>query len=250
MPWRGKGAGVYVVAYGDPARQCADRCLKSVAHHMPAIGRALVSDRPLGPETVLLTEPDEDIGARSVKTRMYDVAPTAWEYVLYLDADTEMIAPTPFLFDVLADGWDMAICLNPGKYAIIKNMTRPDNQDECAYTYDLLGTDQLLQLQGGVMSFRRNERTAAFFHAWHEEWHRWAKRDQGALLRAMYANPLKLYILGVEWNTSTRYNPVEQSAGILHHQMEARRWKGIIKGRLDSGEAWGMLHPDFADVKR
>jgi len=241
--------GVYVVAYGGPARDCATRCLESVKRYMPGIGRALVSSEPLGPETVCLCEKDEDIGARSVKTRMYDVAPAEWEYVLYLDADTELIAPVPFLFDVLRDGWDMAICVNPGKYAVAKNMKRPDNLDECAYTFEQLGTDQVLQLQGGVMSFRRNERTAAFFHAWHDEWQKWAKRDQGALLRAMYAHPVKLFVLGVEWNTSTRYDPVERSAGVLHHQMEARRWKGLINGRLDSGEAWALLHPSFEDMK-
>jgi len=239
--WRGR-AGVYVVAYGGPSRKCARRCIESVHRHMPGVPVALASEAPLGPEDVYLDEPDADIGGRSVKTRVYDVTPAEWAYALYLDADTELTAPVPYLFDALQDGFDMCICTNPGKYHVTTQMYRPDNRDEVDTTFDEIGAQELEQLQGGVFSFYRNERTATLLRAWHTEWQRWGKRDQGALLRAMYKHPVRLNLLGIEWNTSNRYPAPNGTAGIVHHQMEARRHAGIVWGRNDSEEAWAAVH--------
>lgn len=230
--------GVYYVAFGEPARQCAKAAMESFKHYMPDIPIALVSDRPIGGEDVFIQQPDTDIGGRTAKLRIYDLAPPEWAYVLYLDADTEVIAPVYFFYELLEDGWDMVICKNPGKYHTIRKMIRSDNQDECEATFDQIGSDNLIQLNGGVFAFQRNQQTEAFYHGWHEEWQRWGKRDQAALLRSLFKNPLKLYVLGNEWNTITRYDSKEISAGILHYPMTARRWRGLIPGRLDGEEAW------------
>jgi hypothetical protein len=120
-------------------------------------------------------------------------------------------------------------------------MNRPDNLDECQATFLRTGTDELIQLNGGVFAFRRNERTREFFDAWHAEWQRWGKRDQAALLRALFDHPLKLYVLGNEWNTITRYDDPKISAGILHYPLTARRWRGLIHPRLDDPEAWAQV---------
>jgi hypothetical protein len=236
--------GMYCVAYGDPARKCAKHMMLSFREFMPAgIEIALASTKPIGVEDHFVQVDDVDIGGRHAKTQIYDRVPDDWQYVLYLDADTELIADVSFLYQVLIDGWDMVICKNPGKYHTARKMTRSDNRDECEYTFGKLGTDELIQLNGGVFGFQRNQRTAAFFRAWHSEWNRWGKRDQAALLRALFANPLKLYVLGNEFNTITRYveNPHQYSAGILHYPMTARRWRGIVKGRSDSPEAWAAV---------
>ncbi|HML23513.1 MAG TPA: glycosyltransferase [Aggregatilinea sp.] len=241
--WRQR-AGIYIVAYGDPARNCAKRAIQSAKAFMPDLPVVLVSDRALGAgEDATFEHSDDDLGARSVKTEIYDLAPEAWEYVLYLDADTEVVADISFLFQVLADGWDAVFCINPAQYVLAREMSRPDNADEIRETFAQLGTDELLQLNGGVFGFRRGERTAAFFRAWHAEWKRYGKRDQAALDRVLYRAPLRVYVLGNEWNTITRYLPPERTAGILHYPMQARRWKGAVKGRLDSSEAWASVHP-------
>jgi hypothetical protein len=101
-----------------------------------------------------------------------------------------------------------------------------------------VGTNEFLQYNGGVFGFRRCDRTARFFRDWHREWNVWGKRDQAALDRALYADPLRVYTLGVEWNLVTRYYPAERSAGILHYPTRARRWQGIIHHRLDNPQAW------------
>ena len=236
--WR-PDAGLYVVAFGGPARQCARRLLASWRRHMPGLPVALCSSERLADEEHLIVVPETDIGARSAKVRIDALAPAEWRYILYLDADTELIAPVPFLFQLVHDGWDFVICKNPQRFQSARFMRRPDNGDECDETFRLWGGyDELLRLNGGVFASRRCPETAAFFAAWQREWARWGKRDQAALLRALWQVPVRTYVLGNEWNTVVRYDPPGRSAGILHHVEEARRWDGLVGPRGDSPEAW------------
>lgn len=230
--------GVFYVAYGGPARACAENAMHSFRQYMPDVPIALVSTDPLGIEDVFIQHADEDIGGRSAKTLIDSLAPKDWQYVLYLDADTEVIAPIDFLFEVIEDGFDLVICKNPGKYHTARQMIRSDNKDECDATFGAIGSDELIQLNGGVFGYSRNERTARFFETWHKEWMRWGKRDQAALLRALFACPLKIDVMGSEWNTILRYDTRDRSAGILHYPMTARRWRGVLHDRSDSPDAW------------
>lgn len=230
--------GALWVAYGEPARKCAAGSIATFKEHHTGIQTALVGVSPIGNEDVFIEYPDIDIGGRAAKTMIYDLAPRDWQYVAYFDADTEFIADVSFLWQCCLDGWDMVICKNPDKYHLASKMVRSDNKDECEYTFNLIGTSELIQLNGGVFVFQRNGRTERFFRSWHEEWQRWGKRDQGALLRALFQNPVKMYVLGNEWNLITRYGSREQSAGILHYPLSARRWRGRIWDRSDSEEAW------------
>ena len=232
--------GVLYVAYGKPARKCARSAVKSFKTYMPDIPVAVVSDEPLGVCDAFIQHADIDIGGRDPKTQIYDLAPRDWEYVMYLDADTEVIASSYFLWQLLEDGWDMVICRNPAKYHVARMMARPDNSDECQETFRQTGSDEVMQLNGGVFAFQRNPRTEAFFHAWHAEWKLYGKRDQGALLRALWKHPVKLYVLGNEWNNITRY-PLPTTGGpafVNHFPMTARRWRGVVHYRSDSQEAW------------
>lgn len=233
--------GVYYVAFGDPARECAEAAIQSFHKYLPEYPVALCSDKPLGCEDVFVQHPDQDIGGRAAKVKIYDLAPAEWQYVAYLDADTEIIERETFLWDIVADGWDMTICKNPARFHVIKHMVRPDNRDECEETFKLIGTDNVMQLNGGVFAFRRNDRTAAFFHAWYMEWLKYKKRDQAALLRALWANPVKLYLLGNEWNTVTRYDSPETAAWLLHYPTLARRWSGVLHPATDTKEAWAAV---------
>jgi len=230
--------GVYYVAYGEPARKCAEGSIKSFKQFLPDIPVALVSNEPLGPEDVFIEHEDEDIGGRAAKVMIYDLAPADWGYIAYLDADTEIIAKSELLWQVVEDGWDMVICKNPSRFHIASQMRRSDNKDECDETFRQIGTDQLIQLNGGVFCFQRNMQTEVFFHTWEKEWRRHGKRDQAALLRSLHQHPIKLYVLGNEWNTITRYDNAESSAWLLHYPMTARRWRGVVHYRLDDPAAW------------
>jgi len=145
--------GVYYVAYGKPSRRCAEAAIASFKEHMDGVEVALASTEPLGPEDLFVRCDDVDIGGRHAKTMIYDLAPRDWQYVMYLDADTKVCADVSFLYQCLIDGWDMVICKNPAKYHIAREMQRSDNHDECEYTFQQLGTNQLVQLNGGVFAF-------------------------------------------------------------------------------------------------
>ena len=236
-PWEGQ-SGVYMVAFGEPSRKCAVRAINSVHAHMPGLPVALVSSEPLGPEDVFVQQSDVDIGGRIAKLKMDELAPEEWRYVLYLDADTEVVGDLSFLFQVLQDGWELVICKDMAKYHTAARMQRPDNKDECDATWKLMGTREALQYNGGMMAFRRCDRTREFFGLWQREYQRWCKRDQAALLRAVHTYPLRLFVLCNQWNATTRYEPPVGELAILHHNTQARRWGGIVRGRTDSGEAW------------
>ena len=238
-PWSKENAGLYVVAFGDNARECARVVISSFRKHMN-LPTALVSDKPLGPETVFIERQDTDIGARGAKLSVEALAPQEWDYVLYLDADTEVIAPIDLLFDALQDGWEFVICKNPVRYHVTFNMVRPDYVQECKETFEFIGTDEAIQLNGGVWAYRRTPQARQLMQAWYNEWDRFGARDQAALLRALKQYPVRTYVLGNEWNYVDRYERFFKNpcAGIMHYPMTARRWSGRINGRLDSKEAW------------
>ena len=240
--------GMYCVGFRGPARDCAQKLIGTFRKHMPGVPVAFVGVEPLGVEDQFVQCPDVDIGGRHGKLKIDELAPPDWARVLYLDADTELIAPIDFLWAVLEDGWDFVICTNPGKYHLARNMVRPDNRDECEKTYNILGSDEIMQLNGGVFAYQRNERTRAFFTAWYEEWHKYGKRDQAAMLRALWRVPLKTLVLTNVWNTVPDYDARENCAGIMHYPMRARSWRGLVHGRSDSEEAWKKVK-EFGEGK-
>lgn len=231
--------GVYVVAYGEKARECARKLIANVKVYMPDIPVAVASETPLLEADVCVVHPDEDLGGRAAKTKMFDLAPKEWREVLYLDADIELTADVSFLLEAVrgTDGWDIALTKDQDDYDLIHSLWRRDSQ-ELRLGQEALGSSRALQLAGGVVAFRRNRRTKKFFKAWYAEWKRMARRDQGALIRAMYANPVKLLVLGSEWNSFTGIFK-GTTAGVLHHRggpaRRIVRWK---QGRLDDPLQW------------
>lgn len=253
--WRGS-AGLYVAAYGDPARICANRLLASWRQFMPDIPVMLATDKPSafyhvphGVPSVTIIEPERpDIGAREPKLRVYDLTPPEWEYVLYLDADTELLDTVDFLFEALAAGWDMVLTPNPGKYQSTRMMARPNNQEEVERTLALMGGDNGLQWNGGVFSFRRGETVKRVFDLWLDGWREARNQDQPALHRALFTQPIRAFTVGSEWNCSTRYSDGREGAVILHHQMEAREMTNKLPPNTpgDSQRAWELLKRERA----
>lgn len=239
--WHGR-AGIYCVAFGEPSRKCARRLIASVKKQMPGLPIAVVAASPLGGENFAIQHPDSDIGGRIAKLKADQLAPGNWQYVLYLDADTELVQDISFLFQLLQDGWEAVICKDMKRYSTADQMLRPDNRDEANYTWEaVVSKTGTFQYNGGMMAFRRCTATQEFFKIWREEWQRFGKRDQGALLRALYKNPLKLYLLTNQWNASDRYPMPPGQIAIVHHNTQARRWGGLVKGRIDSPEAWAAV---------
>lgn len=234
--------GIYCVAFGGPARACASRMIETAKKHLPAVPVALCSGEPLGPEDLFIAQPDSDVGGRRAKLRAYELTPAEWDAVLYLDADTEVISPdAAFYFELIEHGWEFAICKDPYRMDTLHSFRRPNNLAELNETAAEVYTLHILQFNGGVWSFGRGPRLAAFFKRWQSEWERHGQRDQGALLRAMYAEPLKVYVLGNEWNYFEQYSKDARPAAIKHFPGRARRWDGMVPGRIDSQAAWARV---------
>lgn len=119
-----------------------------------------------------------------------------WSYTLYLDADTRIHGVLESGWAILRSGWDIAIAPSTVQGGDI--LWHVDEEERAA-TIAELGY-QPLQLQGGVIFFRKCEAVKDFFAAWREEWERWRGQDQGALLRAMHRSPVRMWMLGRDWN--------------------------------------------------
>jgi len=232
--------GIYVVAFGEPSRWCAKRLIKSITKHMPDVPVALCAAKPLGLGELFIKGEDSDVGGRRAKLRAYELAPAEWQSVLYLDADTVVVAPIHRYFEWVESGWEFVICKDPHLMDTMHAFERPNNRAELSEIKATVRTLHALQINGGVWAFARNERVARFFARWQAEWEKYAQRDQGALLRALYADPLKTLWLGNEWNTFDKYTKGITTAGLRHYPGDARRWNGVIPGRIDGPEAWRM----------
>ncbi|MBN1956196.1 MAG: glycosyltransferase [Anaerolineae bacterium] len=233
--------GIYVVAFGDPARTCALRLMTSAKKFLPEIPICLCAAKKIGPEDVLVVQPDSDVGGRRAKLKAYELSPAEWQSVLYLDADTKVVGDIRFYFQLIEDGWEFVICKDPHLMDTMHAFRRSNNLAELHETAGTLYTLHTLQYNGGVWAFGRNERVRRFFARWLAEWERHAQRDQGALIRAMYTEPLRVYLLGNEWNTFEKYTKGIVTAGLMHYPGDARRWSGMIPGRIDSEAAWRMV---------
>ncbi|HUV94564.1 MAG TPA: glycosyltransferase [Anaerolineae bacterium] len=236
-----KSRGIYCVAFGDPARKSALTLMNSIKVHMPDIPICLCAAKKIGPEDILVIQPDSDIGGRRAKLRAYELTPAEWTAGLYLDADTEVIAPIYQFFEWIEAGWEFVICKDPHLMDTMHSFERRNNRKELEEVKRTVKTLHTLQYNGGVWAFGRNERVAAFFRRWQTEYEKHLQRDQGALIRAMYADPLKVLVLGNEWNTFPKYTKGIKTAGLMHYPGRARRWDGLIPGRIDTELAWAAV---------
>ena len=104
--------------------------MTSAKKYMPDIPICLVAAKRIGPEDVLIIEPDSDIGGRRAKLKAYELAPAEWQAVLYLDADTEVVAPIYPYFQWVEDGWEFVICKDPHLMDTMVAFERRNNRAE------------------------------------------------------------------------------------------------------------------------
>lgn len=157
-------------------------------------------------------EGSEYKGARDIKVSLYDLSP--YEYTLYLDADTQVRSSIQVFFDLLEDGFDMVITPSGNQGADSFWHVSADEREqtiaECGYAP--------LQLQCGVMAWKRNERVKAFFDCWQAEWQRWRGQDQAAFVRALAVCPLRVWLLGFPFNSG--------SGSVITHEFGKLRVNG------------------------
>ena len=179
--------GVVMVAYGEQVDISERRASEALTHICP--------DLPVHVHRRRTGQANDSAESRYAKVTLLDWTP--FEHTAYLDADTQVIQPIDAGFKMLTDGWDLVI-------------THDTNQSEHNWLWHCGDADkeftilslryQALQLQAGVFFVAKNERTAALWDAWRDEWQVYGNQDQGALLRALQRVSVRLWLLGRPWN--------------------------------------------------
>lgn len=180
-----------LLAYGPAARREAAACIGSLRTYHPGLPITVLSDAPLGIAGV--DNPTRSPLGAIDKLRVLDW--TRCERVLYLDADTRAGGNLLAGFGLL-EHYDLAITASNNQ---ARDWLWHASLAEREATLAAMGF-QGLQLQGGLWFLRRTEETMAFMAAWQREWVTYRGPDQGALLRALYARPIRVWLLGRPWN--------------------------------------------------
>lgn len=192
----GESRGALYVAFGEKARQLAERSIETLRAWHPDLPVALIGERPLGCEEQFIEAEASDDGARSAKTRIVELSP--WKQTVYLDADTEVVGSLAGGFGALTDGFELALAINDSQPSL-RDCPQP-SPEEYEATLAALGTPDVHYYQSGLLFFRQTAAIRRLGERWHSEWQRFGAFDQPALLRAIHATPVKLWLLAAEWN--------------------------------------------------
>ena len=190
--------GICYIAYGEAALRevrTAIRSLYKVGIDLPI---ALICNEPIMIEKIQQVKfEDRSFGARRVKVLLDDLSP--FEQTLYLDVDTRVQSKDILKgFNVLDQGWDLVIAhsVNQGSEVFAHI-----DQAERKATSEYLHNKMPIQLQAGVMWFRKSPEVLEFFDAWRMEWNKFKHHDQAALIRALQDSPIRVWLLGLDWNS-------------------------------------------------
>lgn len=209
--------GIFVVAFGGPARKCARRLIASIREQMPDTQVAIATDQPL-PEADHNLTYDGPLGggAREAKLAAYDLAPAEWKQVLYLDADTELAETAEPLFFALEAGWEMVFTKDINSRDTVPFLKRHKMPEDYNATLELVGAEEELALAGGVWGFARSPGAKKFLETWQAEWGEGKYRDQPSMLRAFYKTKVRAIVYGNEFNSFTEKR-AENRAEIIRH---------------------------------
>ena len=213
--------GIVTVAFGKPARRCAHEMMRTARKHAPDIPICVVADRTLeGADLTIERAPCW--GGRFYKVNIDTFAPPEWQYILWLDADTLVIDSLEPFFRFLEDGWDMVMTFGPDWGRTVGENQRPAYQEENVFTAKALGGRFWHQPMSGVFGWRRNERTEEFYTLWADEWQQFGRRDQPAMIRALWKSRVTALWLGTEWNYFLHRGNPERGGVVLHFPTAAR----------------------------
>ena len=201
--------GVCYVVFGPEAQREAGHAIEAV-RRFSGYPVAVIGDQMPGVQHVPFAE--RHLG-RWAKANLYELSP--YDATLYMDADTRCNVSPDVGFHALDDGWDLVIVPCRREVQGSDWLWHVEEKDREA-TREAVG--RAVALQGGVFWFGRNWRVRRFFKAWRSEWERFQGQDQGALLRALHANPLRVWLLGHDWNggalISHRYGMARRRARV------------------------------------
>jgi lipopolysaccharide biosynthesis glycosyltransferase len=186
--------GALWIAVGDKAKAEARKSEETFKRHHRWPTKIIT---PKG--LALPGEMSNDQIAHYMKVSMYQLSP--FNPSVFLDADTEINGSLEVGLQILSKGWDLVMVpsFQPGgsEHRALWHLSREDRD----YTFEQLGTWKHIMFNTGVMFFERNKRVESLMESWKQEWLRFKDRDQGAFLRALAKNPVRLWILGAAYNS-------------------------------------------------
>ena len=185
--------GVVYVAYGEAARREARESIASMGEHNEGLPISVVSNEPLGSIPWIRYDLSVERN-RWAKLNLDTLSP--YPHTLYMDADTRVRGSMLAGFEILEDGWDMAMALSSNQET---DWLWHCSEDDRQMTEERL-RHRGLQYGAGVMFVAWSERTRALWAAWRAEWNTFCGQDQGAFMRALQRVPVRLWILGGAWN--------------------------------------------------
>jgi hypothetical protein len=183
-------AGVVFVATGDDYVEAARLSALSVRRSNPTLPIALFCD--CAPRIGAEADPFSVVHPVSQPHRRskVDYLPhTPFERTLYLDADVRVVSDLSEVFGVL-DRFDVALA-----HAHARNHRSTNTPWRVAIPRGFP------QFNGGVIAWRRSERTQAFLRAWRDAYHESGfRKDQVTLRELLWLSDLRIATLPPEYN--------------------------------------------------
>lgn len=182
--------GICCIAVGAPARREYQLFGEQLRVILPDMHTCSYEIEPSGSRTPLHQ-------SRYAKTDLLNWSP--YDYTCYLDVDTR-VRSADFVvgFDLLERGWELVIV--PSAQWGSEWLWHVE-ASEREFTVQTLGFRALV-LGGGMFFIARTPATERFMQAWQEEWERYEGQDMAALLRALHTHPVKVFLLGSDFNRS------------------------------------------------
>ena len=206
-PASGNGAGsrgVLYLALGCGYRHLTIASISALRRYGYRGPVRVVTDDPswvppaLNCDVVVVPDVGDGFPTRYYKTRMLEFA---YDMTLYLDSDAIPIADIDEVWNCLG-GCDIAMAADP-RQTVGALIARDGHMAEWRAEFSLmirLGLTSRAYFNSGVMAFRRSPVTSAVFASWHEEWLRFKRRDQLALVRAVALTDTTVQTLPPTWN--------------------------------------------------
>lgn len=213
--------GALYIVYGEKAVHQAQQSLASLKMVAPKVKVAAIHDGAFKGADINIIHVEVDKGARAQKTRMYSLSP--FRRTLFLDADTKLLDSPATGFGLLQYG---DVVLAQDRIRIFSQQEWPGlDPDELETTKrELPAGAELCYYNSGVFFFSRSERNRRMFQTWHEEWLRWQRQDQPALMRAIQREPVKIVSMRAPWNTH-----IGGAAKFVHHMHRTASREGAPK---------------------
>ncbi len=182
--------------------------------------------------------PNPSYLSRSIKTTLNTLSP--YQETLFLDADILPLQPVSALWDHLCLG-DFGMVADRLPTLDLCDHVAEEEKD---YTLQRL-PKETMQFNSGVMLWRNTAATQALFQQWHQEWQKFQKHDQLALMRAIATTQTSIIKLPSSYNIS----PID-SASVLfdNHSVHLLHCWGGMVGSGKFREFAQTFYPDVVDT--